>query len=412
MTTIASSNFANLAITEENAYGVIAGSAAMRRVPFTGESLQYTKESISSNNINASRQVSDVIQTGFDVSGGMDIEIAAKTFDMLMEGAMWKRWGVATQAIIIATVDAAGKTITASAGTPFLNIIPGQFVQFKGMAEAGNNQVVQVVSVTSTVLTIESAYTLVNEAATANVKVNGCAIRNPAAGESSVRLSYFIEKALSDMDPVQRFSYSGCMVNGFSVSAQARAILTGSFDFLGQMSESYTNGTKSTAAVLPSVGTNILNSVSHVGRVMVDGMDMRTSGIYFQSLDFTVSNNLRGIQGIGQAGNISVSPGQLSVSGSMNTYFADDDMYQRFVSGAEFTLSYEVLDENGEGYVFSFPRATISSASMSASGNDQDLVENMSWSALMDPTTGTSMQIDRFQADYSTAPDDPTIYTG
>ncbi len=412
MTIIASSNFTNLAITEEVDYGKVLGSDAMRYLPFTGESLQYTKESISSNNINSSRQVSDVIQTGFDVSGGIDIELAAKTFDKLMEGAMWQRWGIASQLVLTLTIDADARTISASGGTPFANIVPSQFIQLKNMAQPENAQVVQVESRSDTQLTIEPSYTLEDEADTVDALVNACMIRNPSDGANSERISYFIEKTLSDMTPAQRFSYSGCMVNSFSVSAQARAVLTGSFDLLGQMSESYTDGTKSTAPVLQSVGANILNSVSHVGRIMVDGMDMRESGIYFQSLDFTVSNNLRGIQGVGQAGNISVSPGKLSVSGAMNTYFADDDMYQRFVSGAEFTLSYEVLDENGEGYIFYFPRATISSAQMSASGNDQDLVENMSWSALMDPVTGTSVQIDRFQADYSTAPDGPTVFTG
>jgi hypothetical protein len=135
-------------------------------------------------------------------------------------------------------------------------------------------------------------------------------------------------------------------------------------------------------------------------------------GVYFQNLDFTVNNNLRGVQAIGQLGNVSVSPGQLSVTGNINAYFQDDTMYEKFVDGTEFSLSYEVTDENGDGYVFYFPRVVVGSSTMSAGGNDQDLIENMTWSALYSSTFETSLMINRLYTDYADVPDDVTIYTG
>jgi len=402
--TIASSNFTTLAYQEETTYGVLPVAGAFRLTPFTGESFQFTKESISSNNINSSRQISDVIATGFNVSGGFDIELAAKTFDELSEGAMWDRWSTPVDETITATVAASGRTVTASVGTPFAQISTGQFIKISGMTEAANNGIFQILSATDTVLTMTTAYTMADETDTADVSVKGSMLRN-----STTRISYYFEKSFTDLDPVQRFSYSGCLVNTMSIAAQSSAIMTGSFDFMGKTSTAYTGASGSPGTVLASVGNNILNAVSHMEGVRINGVEQTAAGVYFQGIDYTLSNNLRGIQAIGTEGNVDVAPGQLEVSGSMNTYFANSDMYSKFIEGTEFALSYELIDKNGEGYVFSFPRATISGDTMSASGNDQDLVENLSWSAMMSATDNiapsTSIQIDRFLTDYTTAPD-------
>lgn len=498
MATIASSNFTTMSYQEETTYGEVPASGEFRYTPFTGEGLQFTKESITSNNINPSRQVSDVIQTGFDVSGNMDIELSAKTFDEFVEGAMWARWGTETDETVTATWSQSARTLLAASGTPFANIVIGQFVQVAGAINSANNGVFQVLTVTDTLLTFGTTYTtLVDESSTAATTVKACLIRNPQDGMSSTKISYFFEKTMEDLSPLQFLSYSGCMVNSMSVSAQASSILTGSIDFMGKTSSIYDTLTKSpdtagyapadgstinfvdggasadtitdsasgfvtagfqngdlvtvsgattaanniqyeivtvaagtltlatdtinTAEVgingikfagvsgkLASVGVNILNAVSHVGDIRLDGVNINVTsgeGVYFQGIDFTLSNNLRGVQAIGQLGNVNVSPGQLSVTGNMNAFFQDDTMYQKFVDGSEFSLSYTILDENDEGYVFYFPRVTVDTSTMSAGGNDQDLIENMTWSALMDASTGTSLQIDRFLIDYTNAPD-------
>jgi hypothetical protein len=419
MAIIASSNFTTLAYVTEDTYGTLP-AAAFKYINFTGESLQFTKESITSNNINPSRQVSDLIQTGFQVSGGLNIELAAKTFDEFIEGVMWSDWGTTTDATVTATFAATGRTITASTGTPFANVIPGQFVRVAGAVNAGNNGIKQVASATNTVLTLDSNYTLTNETETAAVVITGSVIKNPKDGLSSVRKSFYFEKAMEDLDPIYYIDYSGCMVNSMTISAQASSILTGSIDFMGRTSLIYKDtvsagdGSKSTGDKTAVVNTNIMNSVSHVGTIRmgttidVGGANvnvMAGAGVYFQSLDFTINNNLRGVQAIGQMGNVSVSPGQLSVSGNMNAYFQDDTMYEKFVDGTEFSLSYEVIDENGDGYVFYFPRVTVGSSTMSAGGNDQDLVENMTWSALYSSVHETSVMINRLYGDYSDVPD-------
>ncbi len=412
MPIIASSNFTTLAWYLETEYGVKPTSGAMRYTPFTGESLQFTKESITSNNINPSRQVSDTIQTGFEVGGSINIELGPKVFDQFISAAIWNNWGTATdEDLTLQAINGAGSdhSFVDSAGASALdNLEVGQFFQISNMIESANNGIFQIKTLTATTITVDKdAYTLVNESANSSAHINGCLIKNPASASTSIRKSYWIEKAMEDIATPQYISYSGCMVNSMTVSAQASSILTGSFDFMGSLSTiSETSG--SVESKTAAYGSNILNAVSHVGSIRMSGEDVNITsgdGIYFQGLDFTLSNNLRGVQAIGQAGNVSVSPGQLTVTGNMNTYFQDDTMYQKFVDGSEFSLSYEVLDETGEGYVFYFPRVTVATSTMSASGSDQDLVENMTWSSLMEASSETSIQINRFYSDYTTVPD-------
>jgi hypothetical protein len=435
MATIASSNFTTMSYTEEATYGEMPASTDLRYTNFTGESLQFTKESISSNNINPSRQVSDLIQTGFQVSGGLNIELGAKSFDEFIEGAMWNNWGTATDVDITATFVAKADsttpaTITRTAGAtdPFANIVTGQFVMVTnttgGSADAAdaNLGIFQVLSATDDELTLNLNYDVTAESGK-TITITANQIKNPKDGLTSVKHSYFFEKAMEDLTPIYYMSYSGCMVNSWTVSAQSSSILTGSFDFMGQTSEIYHDtdggtagdGSESDSSKLSIVGDNIMNAVSHVGTIRMDGENVNVTsgtGVYFQSLDFTLSNNLRGVQAIGKMGNVSVSPGQLSVTGNMNAYFQDDTMYEKFVEGNEFSLSYEVVDENGDAYVFFFPRVAVATSTMSAGGNDQDLIENMTWQALMSSDYDSTMIVHRLYKDYSDVPDGVTIYDG
>ena len=409
---IATGSSVTLAYQEETSYGELPESGTFRFTPLTGESLTFSKDSITSNNINSTRQVSDVIQTGFSVSGGIEIELAGKTFDEMMEGALWNRWSTSVDEDFSTgelTVVASTRTITSSrssAPTFQTDLSTGQFVRISGMADTENEGVFQIESITSQTVfrVLDPDSVLTDGASGTSGRLAASMIRN-----GSTPISYVFEKAFTDLATVQRFSFLGCMVNAFSLSMQSSSIVTGSFDFMGTTSETYATGTKSTTTIDASVGNNILNAVSHIGGVRIDSELQSASDIYFQGIDLSLSNNLRGVQAIGTVGNITVSPGQLEATGTMNVYFSDPSMYAKFTGDTEFSLSYEIIDGNGEGYVFSFPRVAITADDLPTSGNDSDIVENMTWSAMMSASTNIApsitLQIDRFYSDYTNVPD-------
>lgn len=414
---ISSSNFTSLGFGKETVYGEVPATS-LRELHFTGESFGFTKQSIQSNNINSTRQVVDTVQTGFETQGGINIEMAPKVYDELMAGALWGTWGTATDTTITASVNPATRTYSAATGTPFTNLVAGQHVRITGFVNAVNNGVKKIAAVASPTAfsVVDDDTTLVTESAVASVNVSGSMLRN-----GSVRSSYYFERTHNDLDPKQYFSFNGNLVNSFNLSAQASALITGAFQFMGKTSAIYNddpvsadnpngNGTGVVGSgsnsynnvTLAPLAFNGLNAVSHVGDICINNIPVNAGAdaIYMNALDFSVSNNLRGVKAIGFLGNVDVSPGQLAVTGALKALFAKDTMYRRYLSGEEFSLSYSVFDETGDGYVFSWPRVTISGENMSAGGKDQDLVEDAQWSALMDPATQTTMQIDRIYGTY------------
>lgn len=412
MTVFASSNFKTLAMREDASdnYGGDPGTGeTLQYIPYTNENFLYQKESADSDTITQSRQKQDSIDVGFDVTGGFEMEWAPMAYDQFIEGACWKRWGTATDETITATINATAKTIVASAGTPFANLVDGQFVKISGAGESANNAVFQIDSVDSdTQITIKDEYTLADETDTADVAVKGNLIQNAKNSSEEVRISYFVERALNDMDPVYMWSFRGLMVNTISMSAQTKSILTGSIDFLGKNSESYSDGTKSDGSIVSAESTEKLNAAYHIGGIRIDGVDLRSqsSPVFFQSLDFSMSNDLRGLQAVGEVGNIGVSAGDFTVTGNFSPYFSNDDMYQKFLNGTAFSLSYEAINPTtGEGYVFYFPRCKVQNSNPDGSGKNTDIMESVAWTALEDPTTNVTVQINRFLADYTAAPD-------
>lgn len=436
MATIGSSNFAVLRYVEESDAsnpGYNAGDD-LREIPITSESLQFASQFIESNNITSSRQVLDQIQTGYDVSGGLQIEFAPKVYDEFIEGAMWSDWqGTAKDATYAVTITEPvegvnGGTITDddANGTFTTGLVAGQWFYLRTSAgtpiDADNVGIYKAKIVAGDLITIDPATPISTAEAAKDCKISASMIRAPKNGEAvnMKRHKYFFERQHSDISPAQFFAFGGNLVNNFGVDGSSGALLTGSVDFIGETASIYNSGaydattnpngngvgsvvTVNGDSLLSSLDFNGYNSVSHVKGIYLDGENVNKSAggdIYIQSLGFSLSNNLRGAQAMGCMGNVSVQAGKLSVSGNMASYFANDKMYRRFLDGDEFSLSYVVDNEDGNAYVFTFPRITISTSGMNASGNDQDLIENMEWKALYDSTTQTSIQVDRLYTSY------------
>ena len=421
--TIASSNFTVIRYGEYADPTTAAAPVILRELHMTGESLGYQTQSISSSNINSSRQVLDTIKTGYDVSGGLQIEVAPGIYDDLIEGALWADWGYAfEQTDMVISIDKATSTVTTAltmfdAATDQLTadtLKVGQFFQLSVGSTTPihitNVGVYQIKSVTSGTVAIceevDGATCFGETEATKTACLRACMIRAPRDGSSTYmkRHKYYFEKEQSDLTNIFT-KFTECYVNTFSVSAQSAALLTGSFDFMGALS---TIDATSQGSTLNTAHTfNGFNAVDHVVSVILNDKELmdETTGAYLQGVDFSVTNNLRGAKAIGHLGNVDTLAGQLGITGSLNVFFEGTDFYTLFVNDTEFSLSIRVENTNAddelEGYVYHFPRIVISSDSMSSGGNDQDLVESMQFSALYDYTLGTSIQIDRLYGDYS-----------
>jgi hypothetical protein len=81
---IASASNAYLLLGEESTFGT--SPAAAQYLRFTGESLAYTAEAITSEEIRSDRNVTDVVRASVGVEGDVSFELSYGTYDLLMEG--------------------------------------------------------------------------------------------------------------------------------------------------------------------------------------------------------------------------------------------------------------------------------------------------------------------------------------
>lgn len=66
---------------------------ALNKLRNTGSSLQFTAESVQSQEIRADRNVTDIIRTQSSVSGNIDFELSYATYDSFIEGVLSSSFG-------------------------------------------------------------------------------------------------------------------------------------------------------------------------------------------------------------------------------------------------------------------------------------------------------------------------------
>ena len=175
------SNLLRLAYVAESTIGTTPGSPAMKNIRVTGESLDYSIDTIRSEEIRTDRLTPDLIQTSARVNGGFNFEWSYGAFDDFIEGAMFSTWlstpernnnGVA-DSVITQVTDSTDTFTVASGGASF---VAGHLIRNSGFASAANNGLFRVSSSTATTIVVGGTPTLTDEAApaaAARIKVVG-----------------------------------------------------------------------------------------------------------------------------------------------------------------------------------------------------------------------------------------------
>jgi hypothetical protein len=136
-----------------------------------------------------------------------------------------------------------------------------------------------------------------------------------------------------------------------------------------------------------------MNAVSNVLDIAIDDTNATAR---FSSLSLELNNNLRAQDAIGSLAHIGIALGRLEVTGGINLYFEDSSMYDLYLNGTGFTLSFRVKDISNNHYIVTVPNVKFESGTIVAGGLDQDVALDATWRAIMDPATNTMISIDRF----------------
>lgn len=205
--------------------------------------------------------------------------------------------------------------------------------------------------------------------------------------------SFTLEKAFSDVGQV--FAYRGMVASKMSLDLKSGSILTGSFEFTGK------DSVRATATTLPgtlaaSHTNDTMNCVKGVGTILEGGIPLANT--FVKSLKLDLDNAVRAQDAVGVFGTAGVASGTLKVTGTLEVYFADGALYDKFLNNTATSLSFKALDGAGNGYTFTLPKMKYSDGKINAGALDQDVMVSLPFQALLDPTSGHTIIIDRIGA--------------
>ena len=391
------SNRTALYFKEESSWGT-AATGTYQTLRFTGESFAYNITNTTSGEIRNDRQVTDLIQTDADVSGGFNFEFSYSTFADLLEGALWSDWSTALNISAKGIGIEVGGTLTAGTGATdgtanFSLVTVGQWIELRGSSNATNNGSYQVTAKASyTSLTVSPVPDATVASATDVITIGGAYLRN---GTTEHSYTFVREHAGLSSPAAQYFTFLGAVCNSFSLSVQSGSILTGSFDFIGKNASLSSVSTAASGASAVTT-TSVLNAVVNVAEVREAGSNV--ADCLVQGLDFSVANNVRGLKSIANLGKCDIGVGKCDVTGTLNAFFKDNSLYDKYLAGTATSLSFKVEDSSGNAYIFDFPQIEFESDTVNSGGQDQDVVENIGFRAYRDPTYRYTIQVSKFDA--------------
>ena len=401
---LGNSSLVNIAYIKESTFGVIPTSGTPRKLRVTGESLDYSINKEASEEINSSRTTSSMIPLSASASGGLETEVSYLEYDQLFESTLQSSFttfgtngvGAAFTATFTAT------TITASVATTgsslFTLLKKGQFFQVNGSGTANDTKLFRVsltVAPSATVITLDASTPATVGAGSATTTVSTSRLVN-----GSTQTSFTIERQSSDIG--EYWAYTGMTPSSMDLSISSGARSTLSFNFMGKGLTRKPSATNLPAGLLDSKTYDIHSGSTGPSCIIwVDGAPL--SGSFVQSLNFTYDNTLREQTAICSLDAIGIGSGTISATGTMEVYFSNGALYDKFASNSNVSLTFSTTDTAGNGYVFSIPKANFSKVSTNASGKDADLMLSLEFTALNDNGNADAalrnlIQIDRVGA--------------
>jgi hypothetical protein len=174
-----------------------------------------------------------------------------------------------------------------------------------------------------------------------------------------------------------------------------------SFNFMGK------NASRSTVTNLPGTAVESQAYDIHSGStgpacyIWVDGAPL--VGTFVQSVSLNYDNSLRSQEAVCELGAIGIGSGTVALTGTLEVYFANGDLFDKFKSNQNVSFTVSTLDDAGNGYIITIPKANLSSLSTSAGGKDQDMMLSIEITGLRDlgnadPALRQLMFIDRVGA--------------
>lgn len=409
MPTLASANRVQLCYVPEATFGVTPGTGNPYNLRMTGESLNFDLSKENDKEINNTAQMTSVSTVSAQAAGDIKVHMQYGEYDRFFASVLRSTWtaygtnGVGTVfsgSVTAGTMGTVASVITAAVAptttSAFSVLKPGQWFKLNMPTHANDGKIVRVstsVATTTTTITLDVNTPLAAATTVANSSVATSRLTN------GVTLTPFsIERQMSEV--TQYMLFRGMYPSKFSTSFASGSLTEGSFSFLGKEMVRL-GATGLTGAPAASLAFEIQNAVTGVGNIWENGAPLAST--YIKSLSMDVDSGLRAQDAIGTLGLVGVGIGTFVAKGSLEVYFADGTLFDKFLGDTFTAISFSTKDSSGNGYVITFPRVQLTSAKVMAGAKDSDLMASFEYTAYGDMANANAalhqtMFIDRFGA--------------
>lgn len=375
-----------LAGIEEVTWGVTPASA-LTAIRYTTENLAHRIETTRSDEVRSDRQVTAIVPVGSNVEGGFDLEMSFAAHDIYYQAIFGNDFTTDQSFGPVITVSAASADNSFNdSGSGFPTLVPGQWIYVKGFVDPANIGYFEVVSQTTAKIIVTGGI-LVTEGVGPSVEIHDSTVTNGVD-----KNSFTLEKDLSDV--TQFFGFTGCRANTLSLNIASRQKVTGTFSFLGKAG-ALDITTIGVGAYVAAPTNEIMNASSNVGKLLEGGASLG-AGVFIQTLSVELNNNLRVIDGVGQADAVEIGLGRFVASGSYTALFQSEVLFDKYLNSTDSSLSVVLTDPDGNTHVLSFPAIVYTNGDVVGTGNDEEVVASLEWEAKMHATQNVMARMDKF----------------
>lgn len=354
-----------------------------RALRVMSESLRGQKTRARPDEIRLDRQASAGVTTQESAGGAIAFALSYGTYDDLLGTLLGADWGTALNISGTIGITAPG-TVTHSTANALSAVELGQWVRLGGFTNSANNVVAQVLTNNGTTMTVATAAPLVTEVAAAGrtVTTNGF-LKNG----TQVQSLYLQTRFASNL----WLRYPGAFIASATLQAQQGQFLSGSLEVLAQRELSATSDA-STGAIIAAPTGRVMDPVAGViGFVANSAVQTRCTSFSIQMQNAGAAMQYA----LGSASAQGMMPGVFTASGSVQLYFADFNLYTRFLNETQEILGFSVRDSTGQTYGISIPAGNLMNPQIDAGGPGQSVMATFEIECNPHPTLGHTLRIDR-----------------
>lgn len=371
----------------ESAYGTTPASPTMSRLRHTGTTLGLSKSTNVSDELRPDRQITDSRHGTKQIGGDFNFEFSYNSFDALLQAVLCGTW---TPAISLEGVDAeytaATKTVELD-GISIGDLEVGDIVSIDGSDQNDGTYTVASI-VNDQTFTVEEA--LVDEAlgtAPADFIAQRTVLKAGTTRRSFTVMRHFSDQQTADK-PFHIFR--GVELNTMSLTLQPDAIVTGSFTVVGKNQEVSEDGIANQTLSEP---TTTQPFDSFTGSIKEDGTAIGVP----TGLQLTLENGLEPRFVLFDDETIQPSIGRSNLSGSLDVYFENSELLEKFIAETESTLEFTITDLDGNSYRFYLPNIKYNGGQPDTQGQGS-VTLSMPIQALYDETAESQVVVSKIPA--------------